>query len=199
MFNRLPPKGRQVLTILALALGILIAGGLSVLIVMSIDQSRTASISARSTAKAAALQTFSVEQLKQPATPVITPYVSRTPAIAANAPVPTLPSPTAFPSLTPSPFVTMFPPQQMTDIRVFVITALHITKVAQITQSYQATQIALSAPCPCVADTLDCTTADFPSVKAAQACYDYCVAVGAGDIHGLDYYYDGLACEDGLY
>lgn len=48
-------------------------------------------------------------------------------------------------------------------------------------------------PCPCDADTLNC--ADFSDRASAQACYDHCVAQGAGDIHRLDQNDDGLACE----
>ena len=49
------------------------------------------------------------------------------------------------------------------------------------------------APCACVSDTLNCS--DFATQGAAQACYSYCVAQGAGDVHGLDRDGNGLACE----
>jgi hypothetical protein len=32
-------------------------------------------------------------------------------------------------------------------------------------------------------------------VTQAQACFDYCVAQGAGDVHELDMDDDGVACE----
>ena len=58
-----------------------------------------------------------------------------------------------------------------------------------------ATPLTSSASCSCDADTLNCS--DFSSQPAAQACYDYCVAQGQGDIHGLDGSdNDGLACEN---
>lgn len=47
--------------------------------------------------------------------------------------------------------------------------------------------------CLCHADLYNCS--DFPTHAAAQACYDYCVAQGAGDIHELDSDRDGIACE----
>ena len=50
-----------------------------------------------------------------------------------------------------------------------------------------------SASCSCQADTLNCP--DFSTYADAQACFDHCVAQGAGDIHRLDQDNDGLACE----
>jgi len=35
----------------------------------------------------------------------------------------------------------------------------------------------------------------FSSQAAAQACYNHCVDVGAGDIHKLDENDNGVACE----
>ena len=36
---------------------------------------------------------------------------------------------------------------------------------------------------------------DFSSQAEAQACYEYCLALGCGDIHDLDRDSDGVACE----
>jgi len=47
--------------------------------------------------------------------------------------------------------------------------------------------------CSCSADTLNCE--NFNTHSEAQACYEYCIAQGAGDIHKLDQENDGLACE----
>ncbi len=47
--------------------------------------------------------------------------------------------------------------------------------------------------CPCSGDTLNCS--DFSGHGSAQACFNYCVSVGAGDIHRLDQDGDGDACE----
>lgn len=50
------------------------------------------------------------------------------------------------------------------------------------------------AICTCAGDTLNCS--DFDTQAQAQACYDYCVSQGRGDIHGLDGSdHDGRACE----
>jgi len=48
--------------------------------------------------------------------------------------------------------------------------------------------------CPCDRDKLDCS--DFSKQRKAQACYDYCVSKGVGDIHELDDDGNGLACEN---
>ncbi len=51
------------------------------------------------------------------------------------------------------------------------------------------------AVCSCTDDTLSCK--DFPSQNAAQACYNYCVSNGYGDIHRLDQGgQSGVVCED---
>jgi len=47
--------------------------------------------------------------------------------------------------------------------------------------------------CSCSGDTYNC--GDFSSHSSAQACFDYCVQQGKGDIHKLDRDNDGLACE----
>ena len=49
------------------------------------------------------------------------------------------------------------------------------------------------AACSCSGDTLNC--GDFSFQSSAQACYNYCISIGAGDIHGLDGNNDGSACE----
>ena len=45
----------------------------------------------------------------------------------------------------------------------------------------------------CSHDAYNC--GDFDTQAEAQACHDYCVAQGAGDIHRLDADGDGEACE----
>lgn len=50
-----------------------------------------------------------------------------------------------------------------------------------------------AAVCSCSSNSLNCS--DFGSHSAAQGCFNYCVAQGAGDIHDLDRDNDGLACE----
>lgn len=47
--------------------------------------------------------------------------------------------------------------------------------------------------CSCSGDTLNCS--DFSTHASAQACFNYCISIGAGDIHRLDSNNDGDACE----
>lgn len=56
------------------------------------------------------------------------------------------------------------------------------------------TPAATSGPvCDCSGDLYNCS--DFSRQYKAQACYNYCVAQGRGDIHRLDSNGDGQACE----
>jgi len=51
----------------------------------------------------------------------------------------------------------------------------------------------IGGQCACNADSLNCS--NFSSKAEAQACFDFCIAQGAGDIHKLDENNDGDACE----
>jgi hypothetical protein len=49
-------------------------------------------------------------------------------------------------------------------------------------------------PCPCDSNSLNCS--DLNTQPEAQACTDFCISQGAGDIHRLDGNdNDGVACE----
>lgn len=50
-----------------------------------------------------------------------------------------------------------------------------------------------SGICSCSGDNLNCI--DFSNQPDAQACYDFCIQKGAGDINRLDQDNDGIACE----
>lgn len=70
------------------------------------------------------------------------------------------------------------------------------TQTATATQTQTPTATAtqpVGGPCPCNADTLNCS--DFDTQPEAQACFDWCISQGAGDIHRLDFDNDGEACE----
>ncbi len=108
--------------------------------------------------------------------------------IAAFTP---LPSQTLAPTITPESTATIF------------ITKLQ-TVVAQPTEYIYLTNTPFSLAtqsdnppaignCSCGADTLNCS--NFSTHKEAQACFDYCVSQGSGDIHKLDQNNDGDACE----
>jgi len=58
---------------------------------------------------------------------------------------------------------------------------------------YAAAEPPPSAPCNCAGPDLDC--ADFSTHAAAQACYEYCLSQGYGDVFRLDGDNDGSACE----
>jgi hypothetical protein len=47
--------------------------------------------------------------------------------------------------------------------------------------------------CDCSGDLYNCSS--FSTHRAAQACFDYCVGQGRGDIHRLDRNNDGIVCE----
>ena len=52
---------------------------------------------------------------------------------------------------------------------------------------------ALPANCTCTGQDLNCD--DFNGHRPAQACFDYCVAQGFGDVYRLDGDNDGSVCE----
>lgn len=49
-------------------------------------------------------------------------------------------------------------------------------------------------PCECSGDLYKCD--DFGGHQAAQTCFNYCISIGAGDIHRLDNDNDGTVCEN---
>jgi hypothetical protein len=57
-----------------------------------------------------------------------------------------------------------------------------------------APTVATGPACKCGEDSYKCD--DFPTQAAAQACFDYCIAQGAGDIHRLDQDNNLIVCED---
>ncbi len=60
----------------------------------------------------------------------------------------------------------------------------------------QASSSGSGAPpiCSCSGNQYNCS--DFSTYVSAQACYNYCISVGRGDIHRLDGDNDGSACEE---
>jgi hypothetical protein len=51
-----------------------------------------------------------------------------------------------------------------------------------------------AAVCDCSGDSYNCSS--FSTHRQAQACYNYCISQGRGDIHRLDGDNDGVACEN---
>lgn len=69
------------------------------------------------------------------------------------------------------------------------------TDTQQVTP--QDTEEPTQTPLPCTCKNppdLDC--GDFLSPGKAQACFDYCLSIGAGDVYGLDRDSDGRVCEN---
>ncbi len=52
--------------------------------------------------------------------------------------------------------------------------------------------------CDCDKDRYNCTRQFFYTQSQAQACFNYCNLIGAGDIHGLDRDGNGIACDSFL-
>jgi len=102
---------------------------------------------------------------------------------STNLPTLTRP-PTAIPSLTLVP----------TNTVIFVLPTR-----APATQLPTSVVIPINPPssgnttCSCSGDDLNC--ADFFTDEDAQACMEYCISIGAGDIHKLDGDNNGLACD----
>ena len=99
---------------------------------------------------------------------------------ATSTPTPTLTS-TPFPTYTPYPTQTPFP-----------------TNTSWPTPLSQPTAVPTNPPppspvCDCSYNRYNCP--NFSTQRQAQACYNYCLSIGAGDVHRLDADNDGRACE----
>lgn len=93
---------------------------------------------------------------------------------------------TSTPTLTHTPTATNTPTATST-----ATTTSTPTQTPTITPT--ATEQSQSGPCPCESDSRNCS--NFGSQSSAQACFDWCVSQGRGDIHKLDQDNDGEACE----
>ncbi len=112
-----------------------------------------------------------------------TPSTYNTPRIQQTLGLPTetrtaRPTKSPFPTQTVRPTITLIPTS---------------TPFVYLSPTIGPTTGPASAVCPCSGDTLNCS--DFGSQSSAQACYNYCVSLGVGDIHNLDRDGNGLACE----
>lgn len=118
-----------------------------------------------------------------------TPTANPTEAPAADTPTPTV---TATPTRTPPVSGASPAPPRHTATATQTATMTAIA-TATPTVTPTATNSAPSGPCPCSSDSRNCSS--FNTQSAAQACYNFCVSQGAGDIHRLDSDNDGVACE----
>lgn len=97
-----------------------------------------------------------------------------------------LPTNTLLPTDTPAPLSTL--------TLAPVATATATTFLSILPANQTPTQESVQqAVCSCSGDTLNC--GDFSFHSSAQACFNYCISQGAGDIHGLDKDGNNLACE----
>jgi hypothetical protein len=67
------------------------------------------------------------------------------------------------------------------------------TAFTQIPTKTTSVTSGITAVCDCSKDRYNCD--NFSTSSAAQACYDYCMSQGKGDIHRLDADNDKKVCE----
>ena len=67
------------------------------------------------------------------------------------------------------------------------------TPTATVTAPTPTATTQPGGPCACTGNLYNC--GDFSTQAGAQACFDWCVSQGAGDVHQLDSDGDGVACE----
>jgi len=119
---------------------------------------------------------------------IINPSPTSTPASTlAFTPLPTTVNTS---TITSTLTLTLVPAMTFTSTIAFTPT---IALAPTITITPSATAVA-APPCSCSGDLYNCP--DFSSHVSAQACYNYCVSLGRGDIHRLDGDGNGLACEN---
>lgn len=104
-------------------------------------------------------------------------------ATSTPAPLPTLPPPLPTDTETPAPAPTEAQPTATPETVKFVTAPIQAAPVLENGSS-----------CDCSGDTYRCD--DFASHLEAQACFDYCMALGVGDIHRLDNDEDLSVCEN---
>jgi hypothetical protein len=100
--------------------------------------------------------------------------------------------PTATATESPTPTMTASP----TPTEVMVTPTDTPSPTPTNTPMPTATATATQGPseaCLCDWNRYNCS--DFGSQAAAQACFNFCVSQGAGDVHLLDQDEDGVACE----
>jgi len=81
------------------------------------------------------------------------------------------------------------------DVKTGQTSSPPIARIAKTVTTEQAvsSQSSSGAVCDCSSNKYNCK--DFSGHDAAQACYEYCISLGKGDIHQLDGDKNGIACE----
>jgi len=116
--------------------------------------------------------------------PTFTSTPTRQP-ISTFTPWPTI---TAIPTWTPLPTQTTVPTIEPTSVPTVVPTPEPTAVPVEPTPEPTPVPI-----CDCSYNRYNCS--DFGTHRAAQACYEYCISQGAGDVHILDMDSDYIACE----
>jgi len=147
-------------------------------------------------AASGATSILSLSQAIPTLTPTLTPTITNTPRPTATPTVTGTPTWTTTPKPTDTPAPTATPTETPT-----VTPTARPTLTPTWTTTPKPTDTTTPAPptntpappCSCSGDLYNCD--DFYSKRGAQACYEYCVSLGKGDIHRLDGDGDGRACE----
>jgi hypothetical protein len=112
------------------------------------------------------------------------------------------PTPPPLYTETFTPTVTMMPTATLSDTEIQTVQAIEtynasllftVTPFATSDSKFIVIPPSDGGTCSCSGDTMNCS--DFSSHTKAQACFDWCISQGAGDIHKLDQNNDGNACE----
>lgn len=112
----------------------------------------------------------------------LTSNAAQAQTLAASTPIP---APTLAELQTVAPTATLF---------ILTITPLPVFETqTPLTFSTLSPAQPIGGQCACNGDSLNCS--NFQTQAEAQACFNYCIAQGAGDIHKLDENNDGEACE----
>ena len=119
--------------------------------------------------------------------PTLTPTLTHT----ATATITLIPSSTITltSTITSTPTITNTPGPTFTLLPTRTSTSLPTATLIVIIPTQPQQQVV----CSCSGDSYNC--GDFDRHSQAQACFNYCVSQGKGDIHRLDGDGNGLACE----
>lgn len=192
-----PGTTRRTLRIAAIAAGVLTGVGclfvciaFSSVVIFSAASDPTATLTAAPTSshshdpETATIQRVSSKTPTLTTAPTITqPPSTLTPTVANSAT--SLPTPTA----TKIPTQTHTPPPSATRTST-------ATSQPTATTRPPDTAVPTTASCTCSGNVYNCASFPLPDGTTADQCFDYCIAQGAGDIHGLDGDNDNHACEN---
>ncbi len=127
-----------------------------------------------------------------PTRPVTVPITPIAGGMLVPTPAATVPQPTSQPTAVVTASTETPQPAQPFDQTSPTPTAAAPTESAA-QRALSAIPTLRNGPvCACNGDTYSCRELG----DQAQACFDYCVARGQGDVHRLDFNQNGVACEE---